>query len=55
MIYFVRHGATDWNENKNEKGEKDPRMQGQVDIPLNATGISQALLASENLKGIEFV
>lgn len=54
MIYFVRHGATDWNENINEKGERDPKIQGQTDIPLNSNGISQAIATSEKLKNIKF-
>lgn len=33
-ICFVRHGETDWNAER--------RMQGHIDIPINAIGIDQA-------------
>ncbi len=36
-FYFVRHGETDWN--------KQGILMGQMDIPLNETGIQQAKLA----------
>ncbi len=42
-FYYLRHGETDWN--------KERRMQGATDVPLNATGIAQAHLAKEALRG----
>ena len=54
MIYFVRHGSTDWNEHINEKGQRDPKLQGRADIPLNNKGIAQALATAETLKNIKF-
>lgn len=39
-ICFVRHGETDWNVEK--------RIQGHIDIPLNATGRAQALAMAYN-------
>jgi len=34
LVYFVRHGQTDWNA--------EHRLQGQADVALNALGRSQA-------------
>lgn len=55
MIYFVRHGATDWNDNLDENGNKSPRCQGRVDIPLNQNGIRQAEETAKQLAGKKFV
>lgn len=46
MIYFVRHGKTDWNF----KGI----YQGQTDIELNSIGINQAKELLSKLEGIKF-
>ncbi len=43
-IYFTRHGETDWN--------KERKIQGHIDIPLNEKGISQAKEAREKLKNV---
>jgi broad specificity phosphatase PhoE len=34
VIYFLRHGETDWNV--------EQRMQGQLEVPINANGRVQA-------------
>lgn len=41
ILYFVRHGETDWN--------RERRLQGQHDIPLNALGRVQAARCGEVL------
>lgn len=41
LVYIVRHGATDWNQ--------AGRIQGQLDIPLNADGRAQARLVAQRL------
>ncbi|MBQ8845485.1 MAG: histidine phosphatase family protein [Clostridia bacterium] len=46
MIYFVRHGQTDWN--------KIGRMQGHIDIELNEEGRMQAQIIKDKLNDIKF-
>ena len=43
-LLLVRHGETDWN--------RDGRLQGSQDIPLNALGRTQAVEAAERLLGL---
>lgn len=45
-IYVVRHGETDWN--------KQGRLQGQEDIPLNERGRAQALACGGALEKTRF-
>ena len=45
-IYLVRHGETDWN---NEK-----RLQGWADISLNAKGVKEAEVVAEKLMDVHF-
>jgi probable phosphoglycerate mutase len=42
ILYFARHGETDWN--------RERRLQGQHDIPLNALGRIQASRCGEVLR-----
>lgn len=46
MIYFVRHGETEWN--------KLGIMQGHKDIELNEEGKKQAQIVSGKLSGVKF-
>jgi probable phosphoglycerate mutase len=43
-FYFLRHGETEWN--------RTHRAQGQIDIPLNETGIAQAKRAADVVRGL---
>lgn len=44
-LYLMRHGETDLN--------KQFRMQGSVDAPINATGKQQALDAGERIRNLQ--
>lgn len=43
---MVRHGETDWNVER--------RIQGHIDVPLNAAGLTQATAAALGLAGQAF-
>jgi probable phosphoglycerate mutase len=44
VIYYVRHGLTDWNVQH--------RLQGRHDVPLNALGCAQAVHCGEILRDL---
>lgn len=48
-LCLLRHGETDWNAQR--------RIQGNLDLPLNATGLAQARAAARGLveAGIELI
>lgn len=46
IIYLFRHGETDWN--------KDRRLQGQSDVPLNEFGRELAVKTAEALREVSF-
>jgi broad specificity phosphatase PhoE len=54
MIYFVRHGLTDWNEYVDETGKINPKCQGRTNIPLNKNGIAQAESLRNQLSNVKF-
>ena len=45
MIYIIRHGQTDWN--------LVPRIQGQLDIPLNEQGRREAIASAKQVASIK--
>jgi broad specificity phosphatase PhoE len=44
VIYYVRHGLTDWNVQQ--------RLQGHRDVPLNSEGRAQAVCCGEILRNL---
>jgi broad specificity phosphatase PhoE len=44
LLYYIRHGETDWNT--------ESRLQGQHDIPINANGRAQARQCGEILRDL---
>jgi probable phosphoglycerate mutase len=44
ILYYVRHGETDWNVER--------RLQGRQDIPLNANGRAQAARCGDILRDL---
>ncbi len=45
-IYLVRHGETEWNRQR--------RLQGRTDIPLNDAGLAEARKAAKALRDLNF-
>lgn len=45
-LYFVRHGETNWN--------KEKRIQGRSDIPLNEYGKELAYITADAMKNLSF-
>ena len=45
-LYLIRHGETDYNRNR--------RIQGQCDIPLNDYGRKLAYQTAEGLRDVPF-
>ena len=45
MIYFIRHGQTDWN--------LEHRVQGHQNIPLNASGRKKARILAHQLSSLK--
>ena len=46
MLYFIRHGQTDWNLER--------KIQGCTDIPLNEKGVLDAEAAAEKVAEIKW-
>jgi len=42
LLFLFRHGETDWN--------REGKLQGHTDTPLNATGLAQAQALAERLR-----
>jgi 2,3-bisphosphoglycerate-dependent phosphoglycerate mutase len=42
ILFLFRHGETDWN--------REGRLQGRVDTPLNDVGLAQAMALAERLR-----
>ena len=45
-IFMVRHGETEWNRQR--------RLQGRTDIPLNDAGLAEARKAAKALRDVNF-
>ena len=49
MVIAIRHGETDWNAKGSAGGGDSEILRGNIDVPLNAEGVSQIHTAAAKI------